>query len=126
MLATAILWYRGDGSFDDLEQRLLHTLAGHVTGDRRIFRLAADLVDFGDRDDAALGWFDIVLGRLQKLLDNVLNILADKTRLGQRRSVGHGEGHVENAGQSLGKQRLARTGRADQQDVRLREFDVVV
>src|SRR5712672_2401750 len=116
----------GDGSFDDLEQRLLHTLAGHVTGDRRTFRLAADLVDFVDIDDAALGSFDMVLGRLQKLLDDVLNILADITRLGQRRSVGHGEGHVENARQRLGKQRLARTGRADQQDVRLREFDVAV
>src|ERR1700719_2063767 len=60
MLASAMRGYRGNGSFDDLEQRLLHTLAGHVTGDRRIFRLPADLVDFVDIDDATLGSFDIV------------------------------------------------------------------
>jgi len=37
-----------------------------------------------------------------------------------------GEGHVDDARQCLREQRLAATGRADQQDVRLRQFDVAV
>jgi hypothetical protein len=40
--------------------------------------------------------------------------------------IRHGEGHVEDARQRLRQQRLAGAGRADQQDVRLRELDVVV
>src|SRR5260370_22267440 len=94
MLATAMRGYRGDGSFDDLEQRLLHTLARHVTGDRRIFRLAADLVAFVDIDDATLSSFDIVLGRLQKLPDDVLDVLAVITRLAVRITIRHLEAHV--------------------------------
>src|SRR5262245_21360436 len=40
--------------------------------------------------------------------------------------IRHGEGHVEDARERLRQQSLARAGRADQQDVRLRELDVVV
>jgi hypothetical protein len=117
---------RGDGAFHDLQQRLLHALARHVAGDRRVVGLAADLVDLVDIDDAALRPLDIVVGRLQQLEDDVLDVLADIAGLGQRRRVGHGEGHVEDARQRLRQQRLAAAGRADQQDVRLGELDVVV
>ena len=68
--------------------------------------------------------FDIVVGSLEQLEDDVLDILAHVTRFGQRGGVGHGEGHVESPRQRLRQQRLAAAGRADEQDVRLREFDV--
>jgi len=55
-----------------------------------------------------------------------LNVLADIAGFGERRRIRHGEGHIEDARKRLRQQRLAGTGRADQQDVRLREFDVVV
>jgi hypothetical protein len=54
VLAAALRRHRGDCALNDLEQRLLHALAGHVAGDRRIVGLAADLVDLVDVDDAAL------------------------------------------------------------------------
>src|SRR5258708_12789875 len=38
----------------------------------------------------------------------------------------HGEGHVEDARERLCQQRLAGAGRADQQDVRLRELRKIV
>ena len=126
MLAAALRRHGGNGAFHDLQQCLLHALARHVAGDRRIVRLARDLVDFVDIDDAALRPLDIVVGRLQQLQDDVLDVLADITGFGQRRRIGHRERHVEDAGERLREQRLARTGRSDQQDVRLREFDVVV
>ena len=126
MLAPALRRHGGDGAFHDLQQRLLHALARHVAGDRGVVRLAADLVDLVDIDDAALRPLDIVVGGLQQLQDDVLDVLADIARFGQRRGVGHGERHVEDARQRLGQQRLAAAGRADQQDVRLGELDVVV
>ena len=126
MLAAALRRNRGDGAFHDLEQRLLDALARHIAGDRGIVRLARDLVDLVDIDDAALGALDIVVGRLQQLQDDVLDILADIAGFGERRRIGHGEGHIEDAGERLGEQCLAAAGRADEQDVRLGEFDVVV
>jgi hypothetical protein len=48
--------------------------------------LAADLVDLVDVDDAALRALDIVVGGLQQLQDDVLDILADVAGFGQRRS----------------------------------------
>src|SRR6516225_8744880 len=65
-------------------------------------------------------------GGLQQLEDDVLDVLADITGFGERGRIGHREGHVEDARESLRQQRLARAGRADQQDVRLRELDIVV
>ena len=126
MLAAALRGNRSHRAFHDLQQRLLHALARHVAGDRRVVGLAADLVDFVDIDDAALRALDIVVGRLQQLEDDVLDVLADVTGFGQRRRIRHGEGHIQDPRQRLRQQRLARTGRADQQDVRLRQLDVVV
>jgi len=55
MLCAPPLWrHRRGRAFHQLEQRLLHALARHVARDRGILRLAADLVDFVDIDDAAL------------------------------------------------------------------------
>ena len=126
MLAAALRRHRSDGAFHDLEQRLLDALARHIAGDRGIVGLARNLVDLVDIDDAALGALDIVVGGLQQLQNDVLDIFADIARFGERRRIGHGEGHVEDARERLGEQRLAAAGRADEQDVRLREFDVVV
>ena len=53
MLAPALRRHRGDRALDQLEQRLLHALAGHVAGDRGVVALARDLVDLVDVDDAA-------------------------------------------------------------------------
>ena len=107
-------------------QRLLHALARHVARDRGVVRLAADLVDLVDVDDAALRPLDVVVGVLQQLEDDVLDVLADVARFGERRRVRHREGHVEDARQRLRQQRLAAARRTDEQDVRLGELDVVV
>ena len=115
---------RGGGALHQLQQRLLDALARHVAGDRGIVRLAADLVDLVDVDDAALRPLDIVVGGLEQLQDDVLDVLADIAGLGQRGRVGHGERHVEDPRQRLGEQGLAAAGRADQQDVRLGELDL--
>src|SRR5262249_51295932 len=58
--------------------------------------------------------------------DDVLDVLADIAGFGERGRIRHGEGHIEDARERLRQQRLARTGWADQQDVRLRKLDVVM
>ncbi len=118
--------HRGDGAFDQLQQRLLDALARHVAGDGRVVGLAGDLVDLVDVDDARLGLLDVVVALLQQLLDDVLDILAHVTGFGQRGRIGDRERHVEQPGQGLGQQRLAAAGGADQQDVALGELDVVL
>jgi len=65
----------------------------------RVF--TADLVDFVDIDDAALGTLDVEIGRLQQLENDVLDVLADIARFRQGRRVGHGKGNIENARQRL-------------------------
>ncbi len=126
MLAAALRRDVGDGAFEHLQQGLLHAFAGDVAGDRDVVVRLADLVDFVDVDDAALGRFEVEVGGVQELEQDVLDVLADVAGLGERGGVADGEGDVEDAGQGLGQQRLAAAGRADQEDVRLVELDVAV
>ena len=125
MLASALRRDVGDRALEDLQQRLLHALAGDVPGDRRVVALAADLVDLVDVDDAALRLLFVVAGGLVELEDDVLDVLADVAGLGERRGVDDRERNRQHAGQRLGQQGLAGAGRADQQDVRLLQLDVL-
>ena len=73
-----------------------------------------------------LGLLDVVVGGLDQLEQDVLDVLTDVAGLGQGGGVGDGEGHVEHAGQGLGQQRLAAAGGADQHDVGLGQLDLGV
>src|SRR5687767_4886184 len=126
VLASTLRWYRSDGAFEDLEQRLLHALARDVARDAGVFRLARDLVDLVDVDDAALALGDVELAGLEQPDENVLDVFADVPRFGERRGVGDGEGDVENARERLCEERLACSGRPDEEDVRLVELHLVV
>src|SRR5690606_32043286 len=77
VLAAALRGHGGRGALQDLEQRLLDPLAGDVAGDGRVLRLARDLVDLVDVDDAALGLLDVEVGGLDELQQDVLDILTD-------------------------------------------------
>src|SRR4029450_6670782 len=123
VLAAALRRHVGDRAFQDLQQRLLDAFTGDIARNRRVFVLAADLVDFVDVDDALLPLLDVAAGGLQQLEDDVLDVLADIPRLGQRRGIDDREGNREQLGQRLREQRLASAGRTDEQDVRLRELD---
>ena len=123
VLAAALRGHRRLGALEDLQQRLLHTLAGHVAGDRRVLALAGDLVDLVDVDDAGLGALDVVVGGLDQLEQNVLDVLTDVAGLGQRGGVGDRERDVEHLGQRLREVGLAAAGGAEHQDVGLGQLD---
>ena len=103
VLAAALRRHRGRGALEDLQQRLLDALAGYVPGDRRVLALAGDLVDLVDVDDPGLGLLDVVVGGLDELEQDVLDVLADVPGLGQRGGVGDRERHVEQPGQGLAR-----------------------
>ncbi len=126
VLAPALRRHRGHRPLEDLQQRLLHALAGDVARDRRVVRLARDLVDLVDVDDPGLGLLDVEVGGLDQLQEDVLDVLADVAGLGQRGRVGDRERHVQDPRQRLRQQRLPAAGRAEQEDVRLLQLDVAV
>ena len=114
VLAPALRRHRGDGALEDLQQRLLHALARDVARDRRVVRLARDLVDLVDVDDPGLGLLDVEVRGLDELQEDVLDVLADVAGLGERRRVGDRERDVEDAGERLREQRLAAPRRAEE------------
>ena len=126
VLAPALRRHRRGGALQDLEQRLLHAFARHVAGDRGVLGLAGDLVDLVDVDDAGLGLLDVVVGGLDQLEEDVLDVLADVAGFGERGGVGDRERHLEHAGERLREERLAAAGGPDEQDVRLLQLDVGV
>src|SRR5450830_16437 len=124
VLAPALRRHARHGALEDLEQGLLHALARHVAGDRRVVGLARDLVDLVDVDDAGLGALEVEVGGLDELEQDVLDVLADVPGLGEGGGVGDGERYVEDARKGLRQQRLAAAGGAEQQDVALLQLDV--
>jgi hypothetical protein len=126
VLATPLGRDAGLRALEDLQQGLLHSLPGHVPGDRGVVGLAGDLVHLVDVDDAGLGLLDVEVGGLDELQKDVLDILAHVAGLGESGSVGDGEGHVEYAGQRLGQKGLATAGGPQQKDVGLLELDVLI
>src|SRR6185295_3694834 len=67
---TSTLWRnRRNGSFDQLQQRLLHAFARNIPGNRRVIGFARDFVDLVDVNDPALGFIDVVVALLQQFLN---------------------------------------------------------
>src|SRR5467141_825278 len=126
MLAPALRRHVGDGALEDLEERLLHALAGHVARDRGVFGLARDFVDLVDVDDSALRALDVVVRRLEQTQNDVLDVFSDVPRLGEGGGIGDGERHAQHLGQRLREQRLAGAGGADQENVGFLQLDVAV
>ena len=65
MLAPALGWHVAGGGLQDFEKGLLDAFTRNVTGDGNVVRLAADLVDFINVDDADLGFLHVVVGILK-------------------------------------------------------------
>src|SRR5262249_843485 len=124
MLSSALRWDVGDGPLEDLQQCLLHSFARNVASNRGILVLAANLVDLVDIDDPGLSAFDVAVGRLQQLQDDVLYVLANVPGLGQGCRIHDGERYVEHARQGLSEKSLAGSGWPYQQDVRFLDLDV--
>jgi hypothetical protein len=103
---------------------LLDAFPGNIARNRRVFVLAADLIDFVYIDDARLSALDVATGVLDQTKDNVFDVFTNISRLGQRRGVHDGERDAQQARQRLRQEGFARPRRSNQQDVRFLQFDV--
>jgi len=125
MLAPTLGWHVGNGALDDLEQRLLHALAGDITRDRWVVGLARDFVYFVDVDDTAFGTGNIKIGGLDQAQQDVFDILSNIARFRKSSGIRDTKWHVKNFGERLRQQCLTASGRTDQKDVALAQFHIV-
>ena len=126
MLSSALGRHAGLGTFQDLQQCLLHTFTGDVAGDGDVLGFFRDLVDLVDVDDAVLRALDVIVRGLDQLQEDVLHVLADIARFRQRCGVRDGEGNVQKPRQRLGEIGLSGSGGAQQHDVGLLDLHVPV
>ena len=126
MLSSALWGHVGGGAFEHFQQGLLYAFAGDVSGDGDVLACLADFVYFVDVKDAALGGFDIEIGGVEELEQQILDVFADVAGFGQCGGVADGEWHVEYAGEGLCQKRFAASGGPDQEDVGFIEFDLGV
>src|SRR5215216_6565376 len=61
MLAASLRWNVSNRSFEDLQERLLHSLTRHVARDRRVLILATNLVDLVYINNALLSPLDVAV-----------------------------------------------------------------
>src|SRR5690349_17368714 len=79
MFATALWWNVCDRAFENLQERLLHSFAGHVACDRRVLILTTNLVDLVNIDDALLRAFDVAVRSLKQFQNDVLDVFTNIT-----------------------------------------------
>ena len=95
MFASRLVGNVCNRAFNEFEECLLNAFTRDVSGNGGAVTFSADLVDFVDVDNSALSSFDVVVGGLKQLQDNVLDVFTDITRFGQRRGIREGEGDIE-------------------------------
>ena len=125
MLASPLGRYIGYRALQDLQQGLLHALAGDIASNGRVFVLAADFIDFINIDDAGLRSGYVAIGSLKQLEDDIFDVFAHIAGLRQRGGVYDRERYIQHLGQGMRQQGLATSGRTDQQNVGLGQLDVI-
>ena len=115
----------GHGALQNFQKRLLHALAGHVTGDGSVLALPGDLIHLIDVDDAPLGQLHIVVGGLDQTQQDILHVVTHIAGLCESGGVGNGEGHLQHPRQSLRKEGLAAAGGAHKQNVALLQLHIL-
>ena len=73
----------GDCSFENLQQRLLDAFSRNISRNRRIFILSRNLIYFIDVDNSLLSLFQITVGVLKELQNDIFDIFPNVTSLGQ-------------------------------------------
>ena len=123
MLAAALWRNVAGAALENFQQRLLHAFTGDVARDADVVGLASDLIDLVDVNDADLGALHVVIRVLQQPQNNVLDVFADVAGFSQRRRIRDTKWNIENLRERFSQQRFSRTGRSDQQNVALLDFD---
>ena len=122
MFSAALGRHAGRSAFDNFQQGLLHAFTGNIPRDGRIVRFAGDLVDLVNVNDAAFGFFHVVIGILKQGKDDVFDILANVSGFGEARGIGNGKRYIQKTCQGLCQQGFPASGRTDEQYVAFLKF----
>ena len=125
MLASALRRHRSNRTFQNLQQSLLHAFTRYITGDGWILRLAGNLVDFVDIDNAAFRFLHIIIRCLNELQEDVFHILTHITGFRKGCSISDGKRNIENPCQRLRQERLTAACGAKHQNVGLLQFHII-
>ena len=126
VLASALRRYGRHGALNNLQQRLLHALTGHVTGDGEVLAaLAGNLVDLVNVDDAALSLSNIAVSGIDEAQQNVLHVVTHVARLGEGGCVDQGEGHIQLLRQGCRQVSFTAASRAEHQNIRLAQLHLL-
>ena len=101
VLPSALGGHIGYRALQNLQQRLLHALAGHVPGNGRVFALPGNFIHLVDIDNPPLRQLDVVVGGLDQAQEDILHVITHIARLGKGRGVGDGKGHPQHPGQGF-------------------------
>ena len=97
VLASPLRGNGGNSTFQNLQQRLLHTLTRNIACNRGVLSLAGNLVDFIDIDNALFSPGNIKISSLEKLQQNVFNVFTDITCFSETGRIGDRERNVQPA-----------------------------
>lgn len=111
------------GFLHELQKGRLDTATTHVASDH--LSRAGNLVDFIDVNDSILGQRRVSVGFMNQFANEVFHISADIARFAEFCRVGFNERDADQIRDMLDQVSLAYSGRADQDDVLLRVFDLV-
>ena len=126
MLASALRRYGRHGALNNLQQRLLHALTGHVAGDGEVLpTLAGNLVDLVNVNDAALSLRHVTVGGVDEAQQNILHIVTHVTGLGEGGCVDQGEGHIQLLRQGCRQVGFTAAGRAEHQNIGLAQLHLL-
>ncbi len=110
------------GFLHELEQRGLHATPAHVPA--MLVAGGRDLVDLVDVDDAILRQREIAVGLLCELTHEVVHVATHIAGLAEFRRIRLYKRHADQLSDMLHEVRLTHAGRADEDDVLLRVFDL--
>ena len=126
MLAAACWRHARFSSLQNLQERLLNSLTGNISGNGEVFCLTSNFVNLVDVNNANLRALNVSVSRRDEFQKNVFNILANITGFRKRSGVSNGKRNFQKAGKCLSKQGLAGTGRSKQQNVRFCNLNVLI
>ena len=125
MLSPALRRHVYNGSFQQFKQGLLYSLSRHVTGNGGIIALTGNFIEFVNKYNSLLGQSHIVIGCLQETGKNTFHVFPHVTCFCKHSGIYNGKGHIQHLCYSVSQQRLACSGRTNQQDIGFFHFHIV-
>ena len=116
----------GNSSLQNFQKCLLNAFAAYVTGNRLIFRLAGNLIDFIDIDNAPLRFENVVIRCLNKPQQDILHVFSHIAGLSQSSGVRNGKRHIQQLSQRLSKIGFPYACRPQKQHVAFGNFHCVI